>query len=107
MGNNRIAVLGGGSWATAIVKILLENADNINWYMRDAHNIDNIKKYRHNKRYLSSVSFDPNKLNLFDDINKAIEISQKLQIDYVDMLTNPENHKRFLRQRYTKEQYRN
>ncbi len=76
--NSRIAVIGGGSWATAIVKILLENVSQLNWYMRDADNIANIKKQKHNKKYLSSVSLDTNKLNLFNDINSTIENSDIL-----------------------------
>jgi len=76
--NSRIAVIGGGSWATAIVKILLENVSQLNWYMRDADNIANIKKQKHNKKYLSSVSLDTNKLNLFNDINSTIEDSDIL-----------------------------
>jgi glycerol-3-phosphate dehydrogenase (NAD(P)+) len=76
--NSRIAVLGGGSWATAIVKILLENVSHINWYMRDSDNIENIKKHKHNKRYISSVTFNTDKLDLFDDINKAIDVSDIL-----------------------------
>ena len=76
--NSRIAVIGGGSWATAIVKILLENVSQLNWYMRDAKNIANIKEHKHNKKYLSSVSLDTSKLNLFDDINIAIDNSDIL-----------------------------
>ncbi|HRW64098.1 MAG TPA: NAD(P)H-dependent glycerol-3-phosphate dehydrogenase [Bacteroidales bacterium] len=69
----KIAVLGGGSWATAIMKMLLENTNNINWYMRSAEKIKFIKQHKHNNFYLSSVSLDTNKINLFSDISKAIE----------------------------------
>lgn len=66
------AVLGGGSWATAIVKMLSENLDCIHWYMRSLYAIEHIKKQEHNPNYLSSVEFDVNKLKLSNDINQTI-----------------------------------
>ena len=52
-----IAVVGGGSWATALIKMLNDNPTpkNINWWMRCQASIDHIKKYHHNPNYLSSV----------------------------------------------------
>ncbi|MFC2151216.1 NAD(P)H-dependent glycerol-3-phosphate dehydrogenase [Bacteroidota bacterium] len=69
----KVAILGGGSWATAIIKMLLENVDDINWYMRSTEKIKFIKQHKHNNFYLSSVSLDTNKISLFNDISKAIE----------------------------------
>ena len=40
----KIAVLGGGSWATAIVKMLSENLDTIGWYMRNNKQLNILKK---------------------------------------------------------------
>ena len=48
-------VLGGGSWGTAIVKILLEKSTSINWYVRSEENIDFIKKHKRNPNYLRSL----------------------------------------------------
>ncbi len=76
--NPKIAVLGGGSWATAIIKMLLENVDGINWYMRSKEKIKFIKQHKHNNFYLSSVTLDTNKIVLFNDISKAIEESDYL-----------------------------
>ena len=70
--HSQIAVLGGGSWATAIVKILLENVDGLNWYLRRKGNIQYIKTHHHNPNYLSSINLDVDKLSLFDDINETI-----------------------------------
>ena len=55
--NNRIAIVGGGSWATAIVKILGDNLaeKEVFWWMRNADAVEHIKKYNHNPHYLSSV----------------------------------------------------
>ncbi len=56
--NKKIAVIGGGSWATAIIKMLIENVkpeSKINWYIRDKEVINLIKKTQRNPKYLSSV----------------------------------------------------
>ena len=68
----KIAVFGGGSWATAIVKMLSENLDEIGWYMRSSYVIEHIKRNKHNPNYLSSAELVPEKLNLSDDINETI-----------------------------------
>ena len=54
----KFAVIGGGSWATAIAKMLCENLPEITWYMRNADAIEHIKTQHHNPNYLSSVEFD-------------------------------------------------
>jgi len=79
MGENlKFAVIGGGSWATAIAKMLCVNLPEISWYMRNDAAIEHILKYKHNPNYLSSVEFDTNKLKLTNNINEAIEYA-----DYV------------------------
>ena len=65
-------MLGGGSWATAIVKMLTENADVVNWYMRNTDAIEHIRTQKHNPNYLSSVEFHTEQLNLTDNINEAV-----------------------------------
>jgi glycerol-3-phosphate dehydrogenase (NAD(P)+) len=77
---NRIAVIGGGSWATALVKILCNNVDTLNWYMRNETAVDHIKQYRHNPNYLQSVEFDLNKLNVSTDLVKMIETADTIII---------------------------
>lgn len=67
----RFAVFGGGSWATAIVKMLCENLEEVGWYMRSQQAIDFIEKHGHNPNYLSSVEFDVDQLKLSNDINKT------------------------------------
>jgi len=69
----KIAVFGGGSWATAIVKMLSENLDIIDWYMRSVYIIEHIKRNNHNPNYLSSANLQPEKLHLSDDINEIIQ----------------------------------
>ena len=69
----KVAVIGGGSWATAIVKMLCENLDEVGWYMRSVYVIEHIKRNKHNPNYLSSVYFDPEKLKLSNEINEIID----------------------------------
>ena len=68
----KFAVFGGGSWATAIVKMLSENLEEVGWYMRNETALEHIKKDKHNPNYLSSVEFDISKLKLSNDINKMV-----------------------------------
>ncbi len=67
------AVFGGGSWATAIVKILSENLPQITWYMRNPDTIAFINARKHNPNYLTSVRFTIEQLDLTTDINVAVE----------------------------------
>ncbi|WP_299001082.1 NAD(P)H-dependent glycerol-3-phosphate dehydrogenase [uncultured Tenacibaculum sp.] len=69
----KIAVLGGGSWATAIVKMLSENLETIGWYMRSVYAIEHIKRNKHNPNYLSSAELHPEQLDLSDDMNYIVE----------------------------------
>ena len=70
--NLKFAVIGGGSWATAIAKMLCVNLPEISWYMRNDAAIEHIKTYKHNPNYISSVEFDTTKLKLTNDINEAV-----------------------------------
>ena len=74
----KFAVFGGGSWATAIVKMLFENLEKVGWYMRNETALEHIKKDRHNPNYLSSVEFDVAKLKLSNDINEMVTYADYL-----------------------------
>ena len=71
----KIAVIGGGSWATALVKILCNNVSSVNWYMRNEESVAHILKFRHNPKYLQSVEFDLNKINVSTNLVEVIERS--------------------------------
>ncbi len=71
--SHKIAVIGGGSWATAIVKMLCNNASQIHWWIRHESAIDHIKKYKHNPNYLTSVEFDISKLQLNSNLKEVIK----------------------------------
>jgi len=74
----KIAVFGGGSWATAIVKMLCENLDEVGWYMRNEAAIEHIEEQYHNPDYLSSVEFHTDQLKLSSDINELVDYADYL-----------------------------
>jgi glycerol-3-phosphate dehydrogenase (NAD(P)+) len=74
----KIAVFGGGSWATAIVKMLCENLEEVGWYMRSVYAVEHIKREYHNPSYLRSVEFDPEQLKLSSDINEMVRYGDYL-----------------------------
>ena len=74
----KFAVFGGGSWATAIVKMLCENLAEVGWYMRSESAVDHIKKEHHNPNYLTSVEFDTSQLKLSNDINELVDYADYL-----------------------------
>jgi glycerol-3-phosphate dehydrogenase (NAD(P)+) len=74
----KFAVIGGGSWATAIVKMLCENLNEVHWYMRSVYAIEHLKKMQHNPNYLSSVEFNTEQLKLSNDINEVINAADNL-----------------------------
>ena len=74
--DTKVVVLGGGSWATAIVKMLCEKVDQVGWYMRNTTAIEYIKEHNHNPNYLTSVEFKTSQLLLSDDINELVEYAE-------------------------------
>lgn len=67
----RIAVMGGGSWATALAKLILQNTEEILWYMRRDDRIEDFKRLHHNPAYLTDVNFDIERIEFCSDINKV------------------------------------
>ena len=68
----KIAVIGGGSWATALVKILSENKSQVHWWMRNKNDVQHLVNYKHNPRYLSGVQFDLNYVKPNSDIQAVV-----------------------------------
>lgn len=64
--------MGGGSWATAVAKIVLEKVDHISWYMRRPEVIEDFKRLEHNPSYLTSIHFDVNRISFSSDINEVV-----------------------------------
>ena len=74
----KIAVIGGGSWATAIVKILCNNCEQVNWWVRNKETADYIIKYHHNPNYISSVEFGAEKINVSSELKEVVSKSEVL-----------------------------
>ena len=80
---NKIAVVGGGSWATAIVKILSDNLidKEIYWWMRNNDAIEHIRRYNHNPNYLSSVQIKVPDENISSDLKSIIAVSDLILLN--------------------------
>jgi len=74
----KIAIIGGGSWATALAKIVLATQDTINWYMRRPDRIEDFIRMKHNPVYLSSVTFDVNRIRFFASLDEVVNESDTL-----------------------------
>lgn len=73
-----IAVMGSGSWATAIAKMLLEKVEHLHWYVRRQDAIDDFIRMEHNPSYLTSVHFDPRRITFSTDINEIVRSCRTL-----------------------------
>lgn len=65
-------ILGGGSWGTAIVKILSHNLTTLNWYVRSEENASYIKKFKKNPNYLRSVNLNKNNIRVSSSIEEVV-----------------------------------
>ena len=68
-------IIGSGSWGTALAKILTDNNNTINWWIRNEIVIEQFKKRHHNPQYLSTAYFDTNLLHLTTDVAEVINKS--------------------------------
>ena len=75
---SRCAVIGHGSWATAIVKVLTMNELSVGWYVRNAEVLESLRTEGHNCRYLSDVEFDMSRISLSDDLNATVSQAEIL-----------------------------
>ena len=70
-----IGVLGSGSWATALVKMLCENVEELNWWVRSQDTMDHIIRHGNNPKYIESIQFPVEKLQLTTEMKVVIESS--------------------------------
>lgn len=91
----QVAVMGGGSWATALAKLLMNNCETILWYMRRDDRIEEFKRLHHNPAYLTDVNFDIERIEFSSDINYVCSQADTLLLvmpspyfkDHVDKIT--------------------
>lgn len=76
--SGKVAIIGGGSWATAISKIVMSNAEEINWFIRRDDQISEFQRLRHNPSYLTSVQFDVDHISFSSDLNQVVKNSDTL-----------------------------
>ncbi len=74
----KVAIIGGGSWATAIAKIVMHHEEHINWYMRRDDRIEEFQRLGHNPSYLQGLHFDVSRINFSSDLNRIVHDSDTL-----------------------------
>ncbi len=72
----QFGVIGGGSWATAIVKMLSENLEMINWWIRNEDTIAHIQEHGHNPKYIRSAEFEVDKLYISSNLQEIVMNSE-------------------------------
>ncbi|MEO8066976.1 MAG: NAD(P)H-dependent glycerol-3-phosphate dehydrogenase [Flavobacteriales bacterium] len=80
MSGERIAVIGAGSWGTALVKLLSGTQQRVGWWVRRAETIEHIKKYGHNPDYISAAQFEVGRLAMCEDIQTVVREADTLII---------------------------
>lgn len=89
---SRVAILGSGSWATALAKIVMTNEQEINWYIRRPETIEAFIKQGQNPGYLSNAHFDTSRIHFSSDINEIVSASDTMILaipsPYVKQTTN-------------------
>jgi glycerol-3-phosphate dehydrogenase (NAD(P)+) len=76
--SKKIGVIGGGSWATAIAKMLSNNCDSVNWWMRDESQVQHFKEFNHNSKYLTAADFVSGVLEVSSDLGDVVKNSDIL-----------------------------
>jgi glycerol-3-phosphate dehydrogenase (NAD(P)+) len=69
----KVAVIGGGSFGTALAKIFSENLGHCSWWMHNSDSALHVMRYQHNPRYLSSVGFQPDTISVYTDVSDCIK----------------------------------
>lgn len=76
----KFGIIGSGSWGTALAKLLTDNGNTINWWLRSDANIDSFKRRSHNPQYLMSAYFDTDLINFSTEVEKVIHESDAIVI---------------------------
>ena len=71
----KFGIIGSGSWGTALAKILTDNKNKINWWLRSDTNISSFKSRSHNPQYFEIAFFDTSLINFSTNVEEVIEQS--------------------------------
>ncbi|MDD2513276.1 MAG: NAD(P)H-dependent glycerol-3-phosphate dehydrogenase [Proteiniphilum sp.] len=74
----KICILGGGTWGTALAKMVLMNQKHMNWFIRRDDQIEGFYKLGHNPAYLTNVKFNLAQITFYSNIEKAIKDSDTI-----------------------------
>jgi glycerol-3-phosphate dehydrogenase (NAD(P)+) len=75
-----IGIIGGGSWATALCKILVDNNQHVHWYMRDTQVISHIQQFGHNPNYISTATLNTQHITLSNNLQTVVDACQHVII---------------------------
>ena len=73
-----VAVIGSGSWATALVKVLCNHVQQLNWFIREPEIRESVAMYGNNCLYMSSVQLNTDNMQIFDNADEAVQQSDML-----------------------------
>ncbi|HUI32901.1 MAG: NAD(P)-binding domain-containing protein [Dysgonamonadaceae bacterium] len=76
----KIAIIGSGTWATALAKIVLMKNKHLNWFIRKSEVIDEFYKLGHNPSYLSNVKFNLSQISFSSNIERTVKDSDTIII---------------------------
>jgi glycerol-3-phosphate dehydrogenase (NAD(P)+) len=92
---HKFGIIGSGSWATALAKILTDNKHPINWWIRTQESLAYIADKKHNPHYLSTVYFNTSLVQLNNDIREVVKDSDILLLAvpsaYIESVLQPLN----------------
>jgi glycerol-3-phosphate dehydrogenase (NAD(P)+) len=71
----KMSVIGGGSWGTALVKLVSANASEVCWWIHNSESVEHVKKFGHNPRYVQSLEINTNKVKPTSSLSEAIDAS--------------------------------
>lgn len=71
--SQRVAIIGGGSYATALAKVLNNRLRQLHWWIRKEEAVNFLKQFHHNPDYLSYVEFNTDRLQVSSDLANVIE----------------------------------
>ncbi len=70
-----IGIIGSGSWATALVKMISDTQEPVNWWIRNPEKAAYIASHHHNPDYLSGVEIHPEKVGILTDLQEILDTS--------------------------------